>query len=275
MNWASLGIGYVVLGKRGDGVVPPPPWKHTLVLMRASIGSACPPFQAAVVHIVGMHRRIKFLGLVRAGALPAVVVVVLAIAWRLGYFELDRRQQLFETVQRLRLWRGIGLVYLFGYAIAVSVGLPSVIMTIIAGAIFGPRTGAFLAWSSCLLGTIFAHELARRIARKPIQRLFGRHQLLDRLKERGDVRTLARLRVIPAGPFAVLPYVAAVAGVSVKRLLLATALATLPGVIAYAYVGSALMRAVVSPAEASGALWVAGAISVVMPLVALVAKARA
>ena len=49
-------------------------------------------------------------------------------------------------------------------------------MTIIGGAMFGPRTGAFLAWSSCLLGTIFAHELARRIARKPMLRLFGRHR---------------------------------------------------------------------------------------------------
>ena len=201
--------------------------------------------------------------------------MALAVAWKIGYFELDRRQQLFETVQRLRLWRGIGPVYLFGYAIAVSVGLPSVIMTIIGGAIFGPLTGAFLAWSSCLLGTTIAHELARRIARKPMLRLFGRHRLLDRLKERGDVATLARLRVIPAGPFAVLPYVAAIAGVSVKRLLLATALSTLPGLIAYAYVGAALMRAVVSPAEASGELWVAGAISVAMPLVALVARPRA
>jgi len=207
------------------------------------------------------------------GALPAVVMVVLAVAWKLGYFELDRRQQLFETVQRLRVWRGIGLIYLFSYAVAVSVGLPAAIMTIIAGAIFGARTGALVAWSSCLLGTIFAHELARRIARKPMQRLFGKHRLLERLKEHADVGTLAVLQVIPTGPFAVLPYVAAVAGVSLKRLLLATALATLPSVIAYAYVGSALMRAVVSPAEAGTALWVAGAISVAMPLIALIARA--
>lgn len=218
----------------------------------------------------------RTLSLLRLGILPAIIVVALVVAWRAGYFELDRREQLFSAVQRLRLWRGIGAIALIGYAIAASAGLPTALLTILAGGIFGFRAGALVSWGGSLLGTVFAYELARRIARKPAERLFGRHHLLARLKQHGDIRTLAWIRVVPSGPFAVLPYLAGMAGVSLKRLLLATAIAVLPSVAVYAYLGAALVRRMISSDDSGTALWISAGVSIAMPLIALiVARSRA
>jgi uncharacterized membrane protein YdjX (TVP38/TMEM64 family) len=217
-----------------------------------------------------MFRSRKLTSLLRVAALPAIVIIAVVVAWKLGYFELDRRQRLFDTVQRLRVVRGIGVAFLFGYAIAVTLGLPMAVLTLLGGAIFGLRVGAFVAWGGSIVGTLFAYELARTVAKKPIQKLFGEHKLLRRLKAHDSVLTLFRLRVIPAAPFAVLAFLAGIAGVSLLRLLLGTALGVLPSVIAYAYVGSALMRGAVSADDASSrALWIAGGVTVVMVVVSL------
>jgi uncharacterized membrane protein YdjX (TVP38/TMEM64 family) len=75
---------------------------------------------------------------------------------------------------------------------------------------------------------------------------------------------------MPVAPFAVLAYVAGLAGVSMRRLLAATLLGALPTSIAYAFVGAALLEGLVSPSDGSKrALWIAGSITVVMLLLSL------
>lgn len=209
-----------------------------------------------------MTRDRKLISALRLAALPALIAITLLVAWKLGYFELDRRRQLFDTVQWLRVLPWIETAYVAGYAVVVMLGLPAAILTIVAGAIFGVRIGALLAWGGSLAGTVLAHALARTVARKPLRRLFGEHRLFRVLKDHDDVLALLRLRVIPIAPFAVLAYVAGIAGVSLKRLLIATSLAIIPGVIAYAYVGSALLASMVSASDRSRrALWIAGAVT--------------
>ena len=207
----------------------------------------------------------------RLAILPAVVVTTLLVAWKAGYFELDRRQRLFETVQKLRVLPGVEAWFFVSYAIGISLGLPSAILASVAGAVFGFRLGVPVAWGASLLGTVLAYALARTVAKRPITRVFGQHKLMRRLRDHDDVLTLARLRVIPAGPFALLPYLAGAAGVSLKRLLIATAIGILPSDIAYTYLGSAVLAGAVSAKDASGsALWIAGAVTLVVLALSLV-----
>lgn len=207
----------------------------------------------------------------RLAALPALVIVALLIAWKLGYFELDRRQQLLDTVQGLRVRRGIQIWYVLVHAIVITFCVPATIATILGGAIFGSWMGALLAWLASLIATVLSYGLARRVARKPIQRLFGEHRLLRELKANDGVPALFRLRILPVAPFAVLGYLAGVAAVSVRRLLAATALGVLPSAIAYSYVGAELMTGLTSPNDASKrAFWIAGIVTVVMLLVSVV-----
>lgn len=217
------------------------------------------------------HRRLR--SQLRLAALPVLVGIALLVAWKLGYFELDRRRQLFETVQRLRVLPWIQTVFVLGYAVVVTLGLPAVIATIVGGAIFGIWFGALNAWLGALVGTVLAHSMARSIAHQPLRRLFGEHRLLRELKDHDDILTLLRVRVIPVGPLAVLPYVAGIAGISLKRLLLATALGILPSALAYAYVGRELLRGMVSPSDASKrAFLIAGGVTAAMLALSIVPR---
>jgi uncharacterized membrane protein YdjX (TVP38/TMEM64 family) len=198
-------------------------------------------------------------------ALPVVIIVALFIAWWLGYFDLERRQHFGQAVEHIRRWPWVETAYVLGYAITLALCFPAAVATTLGGAVFGVWQGALLAWLGSLVGTVLAHALARSVARAPLRRLFGEHRLLRELKDHDSVPALLRLRLLPVAPFAVLDYVAGVAGASLRRLLLATMAGIIPSVLAYAYVGSELMKGFVSRTEASHrALWIAGGVTIVM-----------
>lgn len=198
----------------------------------------------------------------RLAALPVVVIVAVLAAWKLGYFQLDHRKELVGAVQHLRGLRWAEVAYVIAYAFAITLVLPATIVTLVGGAMFGAGTGAALAWGGALAGTVFTHLLARYVARTPMRRLFGEHRLLRQLRENDTVAGLLRLRVLPVAPFAVLDYVAGVSGVSLRRLLVATALGVIPSCVAYAYVGAELMKGIESGSDASRrALWIAGIVT--------------
>lgn len=198
------------------------------------------------------------------------MIVAIIAAWKLGYFELDRRRELMEAVRSLRATPGAEIAYVVGFGVAITLLLPSWIATLVGGALFGVWKGALLAWLGALCGTVLSHWVARGVARKPAERLFGNHRLLFRLREHDDVIELLRLRVLPIAPFAVLDYAAGISGASLRRLFLATMVGTIPAALAYAYVGSQLVRGMISERSASRqALLIAAGVSVGMWLFSL------
>ena len=216
-------------------------------------------------------RDLKLLPLLRLAIIPVVVIGGLVTAWKLGYFDIERRQHLSDVAKGLHALQYTEAIYVALYALAIVLLLPSTVGSLVGGALFGAVEGGLLAWLGALAGTVVAHLLARHVARAPMQKMFGQHRLLRRLKEHDDILELLRLRILPVAPFATLDYVAGVAGVSLPRLLLATMIGALPSVVAYAYVGSQLMRGIATRTDASHrALWVAGVVSVVMLLLSVV-----
>jgi uncharacterized membrane protein YdjX (TVP38/TMEM64 family) len=207
----------------------------------------------------------------RLTLLPALVAVALLIAWRLGYFDLARREHLIALIRQARHSSWAGLLYAIAYTLVATLGLPTTVMSIVGGAIFGVARGVGLAWTGAMAGTLIAYTLARSIGKGSVQRFLGRHHLLDRLRKRSDFWALLRLRVLPVAPFAVLDYVAGFVGVSLRALLLATAVGILPTLVAYTYAGAELVAGL----EGSGAaqfraLWIAGAVTLVMICISLV-----
>lgn len=226
-----------------------------------------------------MVRRARRVGeVVRLAALPVFIVIAVVVAWRLGYFDLDRRQRLFETVQQLRMAPWVEGWFITAFAVALALCLPANLATMLAGAIFGTWVGATVSWVGSLVATMIAYVLARSIAQRPVKRLFGEHRLLRQLRERDDVLSLFRMRVMPVAPFAVLAYGAGIAGISLRRLTIATAIGGLAGSLAYAYVGSKLLAAIVSGHASRRPLLIAAGVTTAMLLVsvlpALVRRAR-
>jgi uncharacterized membrane protein YdjX (TVP38/TMEM64 family) len=202
--------------------------------------------------------------------LPGLAVVALLIAWRLGYFDLARREQLVALIGEARHTSWAGLLYVVAYTFVAALGLPVTVLSIVGGAVFGVVRGTILAWSGAMAGTLSAYMLARSIGKGSVRRFLGRHHLLERLRKRSDFWALLRLRVLPVAPFAVLDYLAGFFGVSLRALLLATAIGILPSLAAYTYVGAALVAGLESSGEAQfRALWIAGAVSFVTVCISL------
>lgn len=200
---------------------------------------------------------------------PLLVVVGVVVAWRMGYFQMDKRQHLAELAIQFHAVPWSEVVFVAVYAIVIAALLPASVFTTLGGAVFGSWEGAVLAWLGALAGTCLTHVLARRVMRGPIQRVFGEHRLLRRLRERGDLTALFRLRILPIAPFATLDYVAGIAGVPLPRLLIVTMVGVIPSVIAYSYVGAAIIRGMLPGAHDAShrALWVAGGVTVAMLLI--------
>lgn len=209
--------------------------------------------------------------LLRLLVIPTIIGIAVLVGWRLGYFELDRRQAMFDAVQALRQVPGIELVFIAGFAVIVALCLPANIGTMLAGAVFGTWIGAGIALAGGLLATVVAYWLAKTIARRPVTRLFGDHPLMQKLRNHDSIIQLFQLRVVPVAPFAVLSYLAGIAGASLRNLVIATGVGGLAGCTAYAFAGSALMKGIVEPGDASRrALIMAGSVTLAMLLLSFV-----
>lgn len=211
-----------------------------------------------------MPAKTRLLHILRVLLLPAIAVAATFIAWKLGYFELDRRREAAEFVERNRELPVIQVLYVAGYTLVSLLCLPAVVATILGGAFFGWFWGGVLAWCGQIIGTAVTHTLSARVARRPFGRLFGQHRLLQQLRNDVGIPGLFRLRVLPVAPFGVFAYVAGIAGLSLSKLLAATGIAMLPSIVAYTYVGTQLMRGLADPTATGRALRLAGYVTVGM-----------
>ena len=203
-------------------------------------------------------------------AIALVVILASAAAWKLGYFEHAQRDRLIAAIGDVRGSWIAAAIFIGCWILAILLCLPTTVITVVGGALFGTLRGAAFSWSAALIGTAIAHVLARSLTNGAIRRLFGSHRLLRKLGDDSSIWTLVRLRVVPAAPFGVVDYVAGLAGVPLRSLLAATAIGTAPGTIAYAFAGSQLGAGIGgSGAAARKALVIAGAVSLAMLAIAI------
>jgi uncharacterized membrane protein YdjX (TVP38/TMEM64 family) len=200
-----------------------------------------------------------------------VVAIVSALVWRLGYLEAAQRTAVIAAVGDVRGSPAAGAIFILCWLLAVVLCLPTTVLTVVGGALFGTARGALYAWSAALIGTAVAHAIADRFGTAAVRRLFGTHRLLATLRARADVPFLIRMRVVPIAPFGVLDYVAGLAGVPLRTIVLATAVGIAPGILAYAFAGAKLRIGIDAPPGAGhDALLVAGLISMAMAAMAAV-----
>ena len=209
----------------------------------------------------------------RLATLPVLVVVALVLGWRLGYFDLARREQLLTVVQRAGHNQWAGPLYVIAYAAIATLGLPITVLSILGGALFGAIRGVLFAWTGAMVGTVSAYFLARSIGQGSVRRFLGRHHLVSQLRKRSDFWALLRLRVLPVAPFAVLDYLAGLVGIRLRVLLLATAIGALPTVVAYSYAGAELATGLEQAGQARlRAFWIAGGVTIVMICISLLPR---
>ncbi len=194
-----------------------------------------------------------------------LLVAVAALVWASGL----GRHLSFETLvmkrQAMRAWvEGHPVAGLLGYgaayALVVALSIPgAVLLTIMAGFLFGAVTGSLLAIVAATLGATLLFLAARTSLGEALARRAG--PFVARVSDgfrRDAASYMLFLRLVPVFPFWLVNLAPAFVGVPLRTFLWTTAVGIAPGTIAFALAGAGLDSVVEAQAAAHAACMAAG-----------------
>jgi uncharacterized membrane protein YdjX (TVP38/TMEM64 family) len=132
------------------------------------------------------------------------------------------------------------LIFVLGYATAIAFSLPiGMLVTPLAGYLFGPWLGAFLAIIGATLGAIAVFLAARTAFYDLFHARAG--AALARFEQgfrRDGFSYLLFLRLVPLFPFWLVNIVPALLGMRLDRFALGTLIGIIPGCVVYSSIGA-------------------------------------
>ncbi len=174
------------------------------------------------------------------GKIALLVAGALLLILAARFFDV---QEIFRSaLLRVENAGAAGPLILFAlYMISCLLMLPSLILTIGAGSIFGVLKGTILVSACSTAGASAAFLTGRYLARERIARRFGRNEsfrLIDEAVAAEGWKIVFLTRLSPAFPFNVQNYLYGLSGVSFRDYVLASWIGMIPGTVMYAYIGS-------------------------------------
>lgn len=169
----------------------------------------------------------------RAALALAIFLSVLFLGQRAG-MHLPR---FVAWVESLGPWGPVAFVA--AYILATVAFIPGTLMTLVSGALFGLVEGAAYAFLGETLGGIAAFTIARRVARRAVERRLAaspRFAAVDRAVRTHGRRIIFLLRLSPAFPFNFLNYALGLTNVRFADYAVAS-FGMLPGTTLYVYYG--------------------------------------
>ncbi|MCK9227746.1 MAG: VTT domain-containing protein [Syntrophorhabdaceae bacterium] len=135
------------------------------------------------------------------------------------------------------------VIYMLIYAIAPSLFLPGLPITIVGGILFGPFWGVVYAITGATIGACVAFLVSRYLAREWVaERLKSpRWRRLDEAVERHGWRVVAFTRLIPLFPFNLLNYAFGLTKIHFVHYAVTSFFAMLPACIAFIVFSSSLL----------------------------------
>jgi uncharacterized membrane protein YdjX (TVP38/TMEM64 family) len=147
------------------------------------------------------------------------------------------------------------LAFIGAYASVAVLMLPAALLTLFAGAAFGPVKGSALVFVGATTGACLAFLVARYVARPLVQpRLPERFAAVDAAVAAQGARVVLLLRLSPLIPFGILNYSLGLTRVGFVPYALAS-VGMIPAIVAYTFIGSTAATA----AAGAGAAAVGGA----------------
>ena len=156
----------------------------------------------------------------------------------LGRVAADAIPAFSAWVDRLGILGAVAFVA--GYAVACVLFVPASLLTIAAGAIFGPGLGIALVLAGATLGAAASFLIARYVARDAVKRRLARYPRLAALDEivGSDGRRIVLLmRLSPVFPFGALNYALGLTRLRLADFLVAM-IGIVPGTALYVYSGT-------------------------------------
>lgn len=153
-----------------------------------------------------------------------------------------------ENLQLLKTQLGVfaPLGYIAIYCIATVFGIPGTILTLSAGALFGPFLGTLWTVIGATLGATGAFLVARFVAGDWARRQFEKGDRLRRLSqgiEQDGFWFALSIRLAPVFPFNAVNYLFGLTPIKLPTYILATAIGIIPGSFAYNWLGQGGIQA--------------------------------
>ncbi|MBF0160390.1 MAG: VTT domain-containing protein [Magnetococcales bacterium] len=199
-------------------------------------------------------------------AMRLLVACLLAVAASMALYYRDSLNpaQLESWVQG---WGTAGMITFVGlYAVATILFLPGSVLTLAAGALFGPWLGGGLSLLGATTGAAIAFLLARYLAGAWIaQKAQGMMARLLAGVESEGWRFVAFVRLVPLFPFNLLNYALGLTRIRFDHYVLTSLLCMAPGGLAYSWLGYAGREAASGSTEAvRTALWALGLLTMAL-----------
>lgn len=177
-----------------------------------------------------------------------LIVIIVSLFALVKYFGLGTYIEAYTDKERLKsivesagIWAPI--VFMLFYAIAPSLMLPGLPITIIAGIMFGPIWGVVYVSIGATTGATIAFLIARYMGRGWVGQLIEGTKLasLDSEVEKQGWKIVAITRLIPLFPFNLLNYAYGLTNIKTSHYVLASFIFMLPGITAFVVFSSSLL----------------------------------
>lgn len=168
-----------------------------------------------------------------------LIALVCIVATGVAMFSLGGidPEWLQSTLDRAGIWGPI--IYIVIYTVATLLVLPSTVLNLAGGALFGPWLGSLWTTVGALVAAIVAFGFTRTIGRELVEkRLAGYWQTIDAEIRNGGMFYMFSIRLLPIIPYGLVNFAAGLTSISWKDYVVGTALGTLPGVLPFVLLGS-------------------------------------
>lgn len=199
-----------------------------------------------------------------------------------GLIRWDVAELLQNVLQRIRDLGPKGpFIFILAYMAACVFFLPGSILTLGAGAIYGPVMGTLLVSVASTAGASLAFLVGRFLARDKISSLAYKHEkfkMIDEAIGREGAKIVFLTRLSPIFPFNLLNYALGLTRVSFSSYVLASWIGMFPGTLLYVYLGSVAGEASRGGAESKSwgewALTLLGLIATLLVTIKITSIAR-
>lgn len=193
-----------------------------------------------------------------------VALVALAAAWTWSpmreWLDVDR---IVGGLQALGQAFG-PVAAVVGLGLALALAVPLTFLTLVTLVAFGPWTGFVTCMLGAALGAALSHLLGALLGREVVMRLGGPrvNAVSQRLADHGLLAVIA-VRMVPVAPFAIVNMVAGASRISLRHMLLGTALGMAPGTLVMAFFVDQIVAALRNPGPLAYALLAGTALLIV------------
>ena len=180
----------------------------------------------------------------KIGALVALIAL-LAAAWRwTPLAEIATAENILAWTRAVRDTWWSPLVLLAAYTVGAFVLFPRPVLTLVAVMTFGVRWGLVYATLGILLAALVTYYTGRLMKRDTLRRIAGDgvDKASKPVKKHGVIAIFAA-NMLPTPPFAVQNMIAGAMRIKLWEFMTGTALALIPGILAWTVFGDQIMNA--------------------------------